>query len=82
MLYFMRALLVLFASVSGYIVLYQLVGKHNIAVAGFISGLIIAICAVFFEERVKRTPLRIVAGGAFGLIIGLIVATTCLPFRL
>jgi len=69
----MRALLVLFASASGYFIVYEIVGT-KLAIIGLISGLLISILALLFEDRVKRTPLRIVLGGAIGLIIGLIVA--------
>ncbi|MBI5599920.1 MAG: TRAM domain-containing protein [Deltaproteobacteria bacterium] len=70
----MKFLLLLFASVSGYLILRQIVGNEWIAYTGFISGVLIAVIALKFEERVNRTPLRIVLGGAFGLIIGLVVA--------
>lgn len=69
----MRSLLVLFASASGYFITFQIAGS-KFAYIGFISGLLIAALALIFEERVKRAPLRIVAGGAVGLITGLIVA--------
>jgi len=69
----MRLLLVLFASASGYFIILKIVGS-KLAYAGIISGLLIAIIAILFEERVRKTPLRIVAGGAIGLIAGLIVA--------
>lgn len=69
----MRALLVLFASASGYFIVYEIVGT-KLAIIGLISGLLISILALLFEDRVKKTPLRIVLGGAIGLIIGLIVA--------
>ncbi|MFQ5735477.1 MAG: PIN/TRAM domain-containing protein [Thermodesulfobacteriota bacterium] len=69
----MRALLVIFASASGYFIMHQIVG-NNLAYIGLVSGVLIAILALIFEERVKKTPLRIVIGGAAGLIIGLIVA--------
>lgn len=69
----MRSLLVLFASVSGYLIIYQIVG-NQLAYVGLVSGLLIAVLALIFEDRVKRAPLRIVMGGAIGLIIGLIVA--------
>jgi len=69
----MRSLLVLFASVSGYLIIYQIVG-NQLAYIGLVSGLLIAVLALMFEDRVKRAPLRIVMGGAIGLIIGLIVA--------
>ncbi len=69
----MRGLLVVFASASGYFIMDQIVG-HKLAYIGLVSGVLIAILALIFEERVKKTPLRIVLGGAAGLIIGLIVA--------
>jgi len=69
----MRGLLVLFASASGYFIMHQIVG-NKLAYVGLASGVLIAVLALFFEERVKKTPLRIVLGGAVGLIIGLIVA--------
>lgn len=68
----MRSLLIIFASASGFIILKII--DPNLAYAGTISGVLIAVIAILFEERVKRTPLRIVIGGAFGLITGLIVA--------
>jgi len=71
---FMRLLLVVFASLSGYIMLRQIVGDHEIALTGFISGMLIALAALKFEERVNKTPLKIVLGGGIGLITGLIVA--------
>ena len=69
----MRGLLVLFASASGYFIMHQIVG-YKLAYVGLASGFLIAVLALFFEERVKKTPLRIVLGGAAGLIVGLIVA--------
>lgn len=69
----MRALLVLFSSASGYLVVLEIVGQ-KLAYIGVISGLIIAVIALLFEEKVKKTPLRIIAGGAIGLISGLVVA--------
>ncbi|MEE8574098.1 MAG: PIN domain-containing protein, partial [Thermodesulfobacteriota bacterium] len=74
MLLFIKALLVVFAAFSGYIILNQIVNSPSLAYVGFISGIIIAVFALLFEEKVKKVPLRIVAGGAIGLIIGLIVA--------
>ena len=77
MLVFMRALLIVFASFSGYFVLLNLSSRPdntNLAIVGLVSGFLIAVAAIFFEERVKKTPLNIVLGGAVGLITGLIVA--------
>ncbi len=85
MLNIMRALLIIFASASGYFIADQLVDAHNIfgshsviknslAYFGLGSGFIIAVIAILFEQRARKTPIRIVVGGAFGLIIGLIVA--------
>lgn len=69
----MRALLAVFASASGYFIVYEISGA-KFAYIGFVSGLLISILAVILEERVKKTPLKVIAGGAAGLIIGLIVA--------
>lgn len=69
----MRTLLVIFASVSGYLIMLQIVGS-KLAYVGLVSGFVIAAAALVFEDRVKKTPLRIVLGGASGLITGLVVA--------
>ncbi|MBI5562733.1 MAG: TRAM domain-containing protein [Deltaproteobacteria bacterium] len=68
----MRTLLVIFASASGYFIILPL-GKR-LALVGLVSGFLIAVAALIFEDRVKKTPLRIVAGGAIGLITGLVAA--------
>lgn len=70
----MRILLVIFGSASGYLIAEQILGNILSSIAGLISGFAISILAIIFEERVKRTPLRIVIGGAIGLITGLIVS--------
>lgn len=69
----MRSLLIMFASLSGYLIVSQISGSH-LAFIGLISGLLIALIAIVFEERVKKVPLRILVGGSAGLITGLIVA--------
>ncbi len=69
----MRALLVLFASSSGYLIAAQLVDK-KFAILGLVSGILIALLALIFEKRVKQAPIRVVIGGAVGLIAGLAVA--------
>jgi uncharacterized protein YacL len=73
-LYFLRLLFIVFSAFIGYFILYQALGDRNIAHIGLVSGLIIAFAAIFFEKRARRTPLRIVLGGAIGLTIGLIIA--------
>ena len=70
----MRLLFIAFASFSGYLILSQIVENEGIAYTGFVSGLLIALVALRFEERLYRTPLRIIIGGAVGLIVGLVVA--------
>jgi uncharacterized protein YacL len=70
---FMRVLLVLFASSSAYLVALQIV-SGRFAILGLISGFIIAILAIIFEQRIKKVPLKVVMGGAFGIITGLVVA--------
>jgi len=73
MFFLMRSLLVIFAAASGYFIILPITGAH-LAYIGLISGVLIAIAALIFEKRVKKTPLRIVAGGAIGLITGLVAA--------
>lgn len=70
----MKLLLIAFASVSGYFILREITGNGWLAYTGFVSGFLIALAALKFEERVNRTPLRIVVGGAAGFIIGTIIA--------
>lgn len=69
----MRSLLVIFAAGSGYFIVLPATGD-KLAYIGLISGVLIAVAALIFEGRVKKTPLRIVAGGAIGLITGLVAA--------
>ncbi len=70
----MRLLLVIFASFSGYFILRQIVGDHEIAFTGFVGGIMIALVALRFEEKINDASLKTVVGGAIGLIIGLVVA--------
>ena len=73
-LLFMKVLLILFSALSGYFVALRITGDDSYAVLGLLSGILIAALAIIVEENVKKTPLRIVAGGSVGLIIGLTVA--------
>jgi uncharacterized protein YacL len=72
--YFLRMLFIFSSAFIGFFVLYQAVGDRNIAHIGLVSGVIIAFAAIFFVQRAKRTPLRIILGGAIGLTTGLIIA--------
>lgn len=90
MLIIMRALLILFSSVIGYLIAGQIYttpvfSRHpifylhplianNFEYIGLASGFIIAVLAIVLEELAKKTPVRIIAGSAFGLIIGLMVS--------
>lgn len=70
----MQYLLIVFGSVSGYIIAKQISGDNLSAIVGAVSGFFISILTIIFEQRVKKTPLRIVIGGAIGLITGLVVS--------
>lgn len=70
----MRILLVLFSATVGFVVALNVMGNIFWALSGLASGVIIALLALIFEENVRRAPLRIVLGGAIGLIISLIIA--------
>ncbi|MEK7842129.1 MAG: hypothetical protein AAB197_05585 [Deltaproteobacteria bacterium] len=84
MLNIMRSLLIIFAPASGYFIAdqintYNIFGSHfliknNFGYFGLGSGFIIAVIAILFEQRARKIPIRIVVGGAFGLIVGLVVA--------
>lgn len=71
MFFLMRSLLIIFAAASGYFIVLPITGAH-LSYIGLISGVLIAIAALIFEKRIKKAPLRIVAGGAAGLITGLV----------
>ncbi len=71
---FLKALLVIFASISGYLIVEQVTDNEGIALAGLVSGILIALAALKFEERVAKAPIRVDFGGAIGLITGLVVA--------
>ncbi len=73
-LLFMKVLLVLFSALCGYFVAQRITGDGYFPVLGLLSGVLIGALAIVLEENVKRTPLKIVAGGSVGLIVGLIVA--------
>ncbi len=74
MLTFRKFLLIAVAALSGFLILRQIAGNENIAVAGGVSGLLIALAALRFEQRVNKTPLKVVAGGTLGLMAGFVLA--------
>ncbi len=73
-LIFMKALLVLFSALCGYFVALRITGDGFFPILGLLSGILIAVLAIIVEENVKKTPLKIIAGGSVGLIVGLFVA--------
>lgn len=74
MAFVMRAMLTIFSGGVGYIIALRFMGDLLWAMSGLLSGVLIAILALIFEENVKKTPLRIIIGGAAGLITSLIIA--------
>ncbi len=70
----MKGLLILFSAAVGFGVALNVMGSLLWGLSGLISGVLIALLALMFEENVRKTPLRIVLGGAMGLIISLVIA--------
>ena len=74
----LRLLLVVVCSVSGYILASYLQPLQSwgmwIKLAGALTGFIFALLALSIEKIIKKAPLKVILGGTFGLVLGLVVA--------
>ncbi len=70
----MRTALIVFSGSVGYILGFKVMGDKFWALSGLFSGAFIGVLALLFEENVRKTPLRVVLGGAIGLITSLVIA--------
>jgi uncharacterized protein YacL len=74
----LRFLLVVVCSVSGYILASYLQPLQTwgmwIKLAGALTGFIFALLALSIEKIIKKAPLKVILGGTFGLVLGLVVA--------
>jgi uncharacterized protein YacL len=74
----LRLLLVLVCTVSGYILAYYLPMSQTlglwIKLVGALTGFIFALLALSIEKIIKKAPLKVILGGTFGLVLGLVIA--------
>jgi uncharacterized protein YacL len=78
----LRLLLVVVCSVSGYILALYLPSYLPslqtwgiwIKLVGALTGFIFALLALSIEKIIKKAPLKVILGGTFGLVLGLLVA--------
>jgi uncharacterized protein YacL len=68
-----RILLVLACSMSGLFIAYNYYG-FPIGLIGLIAGFLIALFVIHLEEAIRKVSLRIIFGGVFGMIVGLVIA--------
>ena len=69
-----RCLLAFCAAVVGSFFFWELFKTPNLALIGGLTGIILAIVIILVEQKVKKSPLRVVIGGVAGFTIGLILA--------
>jgi uncharacterized protein YacL len=78
----LRLLLVVVCSVSGYILALYLPSYLPslkawgiwIKLVGALTGFIFALLALSIEKIIKKAPLKVILGGTFGLVLGLVIA--------
>jgi uncharacterized protein YacL len=54
---------------------YYLKPIENKPVLSVLVGLVLAVCIIFFETRIRKATLKILIGGAVGSILGIATAT-------
>jgi uncharacterized protein YacL len=74
----LRLLLVVACSVSGYLLASHLPVADTLGVwikwVGALTGFIFALLALSIEKIIKKAPLKVIFGGTFGLLLGLLIA--------
>ncbi len=70
----LRILLFVICGISGYFLTQEFSSSPWIPILGSIAGLIIAALTLLAEKGLKKMPLKNLAGGFLGLILGIIVA--------
>jgi len=71
----LRSLLLLICGVSGYYLATAFSPSPSAGWWGILGGLLLAGLALLMEGRMKRVPLRNLAGGFVGLILGIMVVS-------
>ncbi len=73
-LFILRVLLLAATGISGYFLLHQSNPFPESGLWGVGIGLIIGVLVIIFERSIRRVPLKVVVGGAIGLVLGLLFA--------
>ncbi len=73
-LFILRALLLVGTGASGFFLTRQSLDFPDAQWWGMGTGLVIGILVFWIERYIKRIPLKIVAGGTIGLVLGLLLA--------
>ena len=69
-----RCVLAFCAAAVGSFLFWGLFKTTNFALLGGLAGIALAAVAMLIEHKVKKTPLRVVAGGVAGFAMGLVLA--------
>ena len=73
-MFILRILLLAATGSSGYFLGQKTTQIPDADLWGMGTGLIIGAFVIFFERSIKRLPLKVVVGGAIGLVLGLMLA--------
>jgi uncharacterized protein YacL len=74
MMIIVRCLLVIIGTLGGAVIFWEIFKSRDFALAGGCCGLLTSVLFILVEQRIKNISLKAVAGGALGLIIGLLIA--------
>jgi uncharacterized protein YacL len=75
MMRIVQYVLILSFTAGGYFIAFTILKENSgLASLGAASGLSLSILFILLEERIKKSPLRIILGGAIGSLVGLALA--------
>ncbi len=77
-LFILRAVLLAVTTSSGYYLIPQVFNFPGSDGWGMGIGLVIGILVILSERKMKRLPMKVVVGGAIGLVLGLMLANLLL----
>lgn len=70
----LRILLLIITGGCGYLLGQQLTSLAESALWGLAIGIVIGSLAIFGERKIRQAPLKVIGGGALGLVLGLMMA--------
>lgn len=73
-IFILRIFLLLITGGSGYFIGQQAFSLADSQYWGLAMGLFIGLLVIFGESKVRKAPLKIIVGGALGLVLGLMLA--------